>query len=263
MLVEFAQQIGSYQKGLVSPVAMAREKSPLDAAKELGTMEWRARDENNWSVEDGPALAGHVHPDYVFVRDEVDRVRAQLNKALGKVIGREGSMELCHLLYDGVRRHRFGYETEQRTGIVGTQRIRTPKQITAHKTATCIDVACLFASLLEAAGQNPLIVVLEGPAFAHALVGYRVLGEPVWDTGTIGDLRGAHARRDAVLFEATGAIEADAPVGAETAEERRGKLLDFMDATTAAARMLASSDVALKHFVDVRALRERGFPTRP
>jgi hypothetical protein len=52
--------------------------------------------------------------------------------------------------------------------------------------------------------------------------------------------------------------EADEPVGAETAAERTGKLLGFMDATEAATRMLFRSDVLLKHFVDVKALRAAG-----
>ncbi|HWM91924.1 MAG TPA: hypothetical protein VN493_14255 [Thermoanaerobaculia bacterium] len=256
MLVEFARQLVSYEKGLVRPVDIAQATNPTDAARSVARMQWSSRDENDWPVQDGPALVRHVHPDYTVVRDEVDRVRAQLNKALGHIDGREGSMEVCGLLYDGIRRHRFGYESEERTGNVSVQRIRSPKQIVAHKTATCIDVACLFASLLEASGQNPLIVVVEGPGFAHALAGYRVRGEPTWDNRGIGDLRGALARRDAVLFEATGAVEADEPVGAEIAGERRGKLLDFLDAIAAATRMLARPDVNLKHFIDVRTLRE-------
>lgn len=256
MLVEFTQQLASYRKGLVRPVELARGSSPTDAARSIGTMSWSARDENKWSVENAAALVRHVHPDHNFVRDEVDRVRAQLKTALGRVDSREGSMEICRLLYDGVRRHRFGYEIEQRTDNLAIQSIRTPRQIAAHKTATCIDVACLFASVLEAAGQNPLIVIIVGPGFAHALAGYRVRGEPTWETRSIGDLRGAVARRDAVLFEATGAVEADEPVGSETSEERADKLLNFMDAIKVAERMLLRSDVSLKHFVDVRALRD-------
>lgn len=256
MALEFSRQLVSYEKGLVRPVDIAQASNPTDAARSVARMEWNVRDENKWSVEDGPALIRHLHPDYEFVRDEVDRVRARLNRALGRIDGREGSMEVCALLYDGIRRHRFGYETEERTDNVRIQRIRSPKQIMAHKTATCIDVACLFASLLEAAGQNPLVIIVEGPGFAHALVGYRVRNEPTWDNRGLGDLRGALARRDAVLFEATGAVEADEPVGAESAEERRDKLLDFMDAIAGSARMLEKPGVLLKHFIDVRALRE-------
>lgn len=258
MLIEFTQQLASYEKGLVRPVDIAQASNAADAARSVGTMIWNVRDENKWSLEDGPALIDHVHPDHAFVRDEIDRARGELNKALGRIASREETQELCTLLYDGIRRHRLGYEIDERTGDVSIQRIRSPKQIAAHKTATCLDVACLFASLLEAAGQNPLIVVVEGHGFSHALAGYRVRGEPTWDNRGIGNLRGALARRDAVLFEATGAVEADAPVGAETAGERRGKLLHFMDAITAAGRMIARADLNLKHFIDVRALRERG-----
>jgi hypothetical protein len=102
-----------------------------------------------------------------------------------------------------------------------------------------------------------LIVVLEGSGFAHALAGYRVRSEPTWDNREIGDLRGAVARGDAMLFEATGAAEADQPVGAETVQERLDKLLTFLDAIEAGKRMLFRRDVQLQHFVDVRLLRER------
>jgi hypothetical protein len=257
MLLEFSRQLTSYQKGLVEPVEIANSSTPTDAARSIGTMNWAHRPENVWDVDDGAALARHVHPDHMFVRDEVDRVRAQVGSALGRVASREGAMEVCALLYEGMLRHRFGYELEQPGGAPGTQLIRTPRHIVAHRTATCIDVACLFASMLEAAGQNPLLVVLEGPEFAHALAGYRVPGEPSWEHRGVSDLRGAVARRDAVLFEATGAVEADEPVGDEAPAERRGKLIaSFEDAKRAAERMLMRGDVHLRHFVDIRQQRE-------
>lgn len=255
MLVEFQGQLSSYKEALVRPVEMALSSTSTDAARSVGTMRRRLRDEDIWDVRDGPALIGHVHPNHIFVKDEVDRVRNALNKALGKVSGREGSMEICSLLYNGIRRFRFGYEIEQPTDKPGTQAIRAPTQIMAHKTATCIDLACLFASLLVTAGQNPLVVVLKGPKFTHALAGYRVHGEPAWENRGIGDLRGAVGRGDAVLFESTGAVEADEPVGAEMEGERLNKLLNFADAEKAARRMLMNSDVTLNHFVDVCALR--------
>jgi hypothetical protein len=164
-------------------------------------------------------------------------------------------MELCRAVYEGVRRYRFVYELEQLTDG-GRQAIRTPNNIRSHKTATCIDLACLFAALFVASGQCPLIVVIEGPGYAHALAGYRVRSEPNWECRTLGDLRGAVRRRDAVLFEATGAVEAESPIGAENANERIEKRLGFPDALRAAERMLERSDIELKHFVDVQAVRE-------
>jgi hypothetical protein len=255
MLVEFARQLRSYLGGLVSPVELARDSNASNAARSIGTMRWQPRADNEWDITDRTALIRHVHPDHAFVREEVARARTQVDRALGRMRGREGGMEVCTILYDGLRRHRLGYEFESVTGSAGVQAIRTPTQIAAHRTATCIDLVCLFASLLEAAGQNAVIVVLDSPGFAHALAGYRVLGEPAWPNGGIGDLRGAVARGDCVLFEATGAVEADEPVGAETAEERSTKVLGFMDAVAAGKRMLDRPDILLKHFVDVRGCR--------
>jgi hypothetical protein len=253
MLLELERQLGTYQQGVVQPVELAKLTGTPEALAAFGTMRWRVRDEDVWDLADGPGIVRHIHPEHGFVRDEVDRARRQMSAPLARVVDREASMELCRVLYDGIRRHRFAYEMEQVAGAAGTQGIRPPSKITAHQTATCIDVACLFASLLEAAGQNPLLVVLEGPGFAHALAGYRVRSEPPWENRGLGDLRGAVARGDAELFEATGAVESSAPVGAET--ERRDKQLDFTDAIAAARRMLARNDSQLKHFVDVRALR--------
>jgi hypothetical protein len=193
-------------------------------------------DESLWDVSDGRALIRHIYPGDSFVGDEVNRVRLQFRKPLARIYGREGSMEVFRRFYDGLQRHRFGYEIEAAASTIGWQAIRTPTQIVAHRTATCIDLACLFASVLEAAGHNPLIAIVEGPEFAHALAGYRVFGEPTWENRGMDDLQGALARRDAVLYEPTGVAEVDEPVAAETADERSGKSLSFMDAEAAAIR---------------------------
>jgi hypothetical protein len=256
MVIEFGRQLGSYLEGLVRPVELARKTTAPAAAREIGTMKWHIRADNEWDVRDGRALAAHVVPQQRFVQDEVARARAELNVALSGIVDRESSLELCNVLYDGLRRHRFGYEWEARTSAAGLQAIRTPTQIAAHRTATCLDIACLFASLLEAAQQAPLLVVLGSDSFAHALAGYRVRSSPAWDSQTIGDLRGAVTLGDAVFVEATGVTEADSPVGADTAAERRGKLLGFSDAQAAATRMLLHEDVSLRHFIDVAVVRE-------
>jgi hypothetical protein len=81
-----------------------------------------------------------------------------------------------------------------------------------------------------------------------------VKGEPPLDDPSIADVRAAVVRGDIVLFEATGACEADEPVGAEQPGERVEKLLIYDDAVITAKRML-QRDVALTHFVDVTVLR--------
>ena len=257
MLLEFGRQLASYKEGLVAPLEIARAAGTVAAVQSVGTMKWKSREDNQWTVTDGPGLILHVLPEYAFVQDEVSRVQAELKRSLGRDRSRETSLAVCRLLYDGIRRHRFGYEIEPQTREVGVQVIRTPSQIETHGTATCLDLACFFASLLYAASQNPLVVVLEGPGFAHALAGYRALDEPALVRPEIGDLRRAIGLGDAVFFEATGAAEAEAPVGAELPQERRDKLLDFMDAKAAAARMLDRQDLKIRCFLDARSAHNR------
>jgi superfamily I DNA and/or RNA helicase len=45
------------------------------------------------------------------------------------------------------------------------QRIRLPHTVLSEKTATCIDFAILFASVMENVGLNPLIIAINGHAF--------------------------------------------------------------------------------------------------
>jgi hypothetical protein len=196
------------------------------------------------------------HSDAGLVQDAVARVRYEFGSSLGQARRREDSTRICRLIYDGVLRRRFGYEFEPRTDESAQQVIRTPLQIETHRTANCIELACLFASMLEAARQAPVIVVVEAPGVTHALVGYRAPDEPGWEAPSLAVVRHALDVGDIVLFEPTGSVEADQPIGAETAQERHNKVLDFMDAKTGAQRMIINADVRIKYFVDVRRLRE-------
>ena len=46
------------------------------------------------------------------------------------------------------------------------QRVRTPDAVVEGKSGTCIDLAVLYCSALESVGLNPLLVIVEGHAFA-------------------------------------------------------------------------------------------------
>lgn len=46
------------------------------------------------------------------------------------------------------------------------QRIRTPDAVLEGKSGTCIDLAVLYCSCMEAVGLNPLLIVINGHAFA-------------------------------------------------------------------------------------------------
>ena len=44
--------------------------------------------------------------------------------------------------------------------------MRGPSDILSRKVGTCLDLTLLYASCLEQAGLNPLLVLIEGHAFA-------------------------------------------------------------------------------------------------
>jgi hypothetical protein len=255
MLVEFERQVMSYRSGLVRPVELAQASSASDAAKSMANMRWHPRSDNYWPMHYGNALLAHVQPDQGFVRDEANRVARSFGRSLAQARSREDAGAICRLIYEGIKRHRFGYEFEPYSPQPGLQVVRTPAQMEMHRTASCLDLACLFAGIMETAGQAPLVVVLDGPSFAHAMVGVRMPGEPSWIKPELGDLRRAISLGDAMFFEPTGAVEADAPVAAEKDTERQDKMLTFSTAREAAERMVGRSDIRIRHVLDVLALR--------
>ena len=255
LLVEFQRQVSGYREGLVLPIEIAQAGSGAEAARSIGTMNWRARDDNYWNKQDGEGLLHHIRPDQGFIIDEVGRVRHAYGSTLAHASSREATMEMCRLSYEGVLRFRFGFEFEPFSPQPDFQVIRTPTQIATHKTANCLDLACLFAGILEAASQAALLVIIDGPGYAHALVGARSPGEPMWRKAELGDLRRAISFGDAIFFEPTGAVEADGPVAAEKASERVDKLLNFTSAMEAAIRMIERTDIRIRHIIDVPALR--------
>jgi hypothetical protein len=211
-----------------------------------------------WNPAAPETLVAHVHPASPLVTDEITRVGRQLGFSFGETRDRVASLSIARALFDSIKRHGLAYEWEPQSSDPAVQLIRDPATIEACRVATCIDAACLFASLLEASFQNPLVVIVELGRSAHALVGYRARDERAWHGRTgLGDLRRVTELEDAVLFEATGALEADRPVGVEPAGSRRDGMLDFADARAAAVEILRRDDTRLRSFIDVRAIRER------
>ncbi len=246
----FEKLFQNYQT--VFPVA-----SGASAIHELSTPKDVVRSLSEWNPQDGPGLVVHVLPDDTYVSDRVEGVRRQLANTEP---GRLYSDAICNAIYDRVRREFFYYTFEPVLSNPGVQRIRKPREIAALECGTCIDSACLFASMLEAAHERPAVIVVESSIGNHALTGYvtldAVVGESPMD---LGELRGAISRGEIVVFETTGAFQAISRpvVAAEIPQERLegGKMLDFRTAIIAGRRMLFRDDVKLRHFVDVREAR--------
>lgn len=71
-------------------------------------------------------------------------------------------------LYNAVQALELDYSNPPAKYHMQSQRVRTPKEIISSSSATCLDTALLFASLLEAMGYHPVLAVVPGHAFIGA-----------------------------------------------------------------------------------------------
>ena len=212
---------------------------------------------DEWDPNDGPGLLAHIRPEESYVSDRVTGVMRGID---GADVSRTHSDQVCRGLYDRIKRDRFYYTLEPVTSQPVVQWIRSPAEVDALNCGTCLDFACLFAPLLEAAHEQPVIVVTRSSRGAHAVTGYLAPDAVTWDASPrIGDIRAALKRGELVLFETTGAVEVRGrTVAAETEAERSegGDMLDYRTAKDAATRLMLETDIELQHFVDVRQLRQ-------
>ncbi|NTV95862.1 MAG: DUF3320 domain-containing protein [Thiobacillus sp.] len=89
------------------------------------------------------------------------------------------------------------------------QKVRGPGQIVESGLATCLDLALLFCSAIEQAGLNPLLVFIQG----HAFAGVWLKGEE-FSTSVVDDITALRKRiklKELVLFETTVATHRPAP----------------------------------------------------
>ncbi len=81
------------------------------------------------------------------------------------------------------------------------QKVRGPGQIVGEGLATCLDTSLLLAAALEAAGLNPIVVFVEGHAFAGVWLQDMTFNGTVEPDPT--ELRKAIAARELLVFETT------------------------------------------------------------
>ncbi len=202
---EFEKQLHGFRSGFVEAVSLAEHSNTTEAVRSIGTTRWTPTPQQLWKFDDPLALRAHVSYLHPNVLDEVDRVNRLHRTTLAARSGRGQDLEICVELFRQLKRLHLAYELEPQSLTPDEQAIRTPGDIFNSRAATCIDIACLFASLLGAVGLNPVIVLLVEGAFGHALVGYRAVNaRELPPLPTMTDLQAAVDVQDLVLFEPTG-----------------------------------------------------------
>jgi hypothetical protein len=250
-------QLLSFRRGFVEPLDISKDAK--ESAEAVATEEKETHEEYQWNFNQPDDLIFHVDNSTQFVRDRVDAASRAVG-GFGSRSDRAFSRIVCSQLYEEIRRRGYYYDLEYKPILPGVQEISPPEAIASSRHGNCLDLACLFAAMLEGAHQRPLIVILTGKDFAHALPGYWQLDEITWDRQpALSELRDAIHKGNAVLFEGTGAVESEKSIAGESEDERRvgKKTLDFTIAEEAAGRLLKREGIELKYVIDVAALREK------
>ena len=180
----------------------------------------------------------------VILREAADKLsKAGRNPAIdGYKTGKKArAWELAEAIWAALVGHSIAYVLPPKSFERQGQMVRQPADILSHQVGTCLDLALLYASCLEQAGLNPLIVLIEG----HAITGLWLIDEE-YSIPVVDDAQTLRKRLQLqeMLFVETTMLTGDHPAR-------------FKQAADAAAKHLAEdAPKPLEFAVDVRRARK-------
>lgn len=117
-----------------------------------------------------PAFVLPNHPEIIKLLQEVSLYL----KKQGKSVGLEGYQrndvtrvkDFAEAAFEVIKSKSIVYANPPASFLINGQRIRTPDEISDQKLGTCMDMTLLYASLLEAIGLHPILILLKNHIFA-------------------------------------------------------------------------------------------------
>ncbi len=133
-------------------------------------------------------LCAFVMPNHPAVQGLVVKATTWLEKWKGdpSVLGystrnpNEVRMQMA-AVYEAMKQEGIAYCLPPASYETVGQKIRTPDEVTGQKMATCLDLAVLYASVLEAMGLNPLIMIHKEHAYIGCWLEEKSFAECVQD----------------------------------------------------------------------------------
>jgi hypothetical protein len=180
----------------------------------------------------------------VILREAADKLsKAGRNPAIdGYKAGKKArAWELAEAIWAALVGHSIAYVLPPKSFERQGQMVRQPADILSHQVGTCLDLALLYASCLEQAGLNALVVLIEG----HAITGLWLIDEE-YSIPVVDDAQTLRKRLQLqeMLFVETTMLTGDHPAR-------------FKQAADAAAKHLAEdAPKPLEFAVDVRRARK-------
>ncbi|NUQ00291.1 MAG: hypothetical protein HUU35_10605, partial [Armatimonadetes bacterium] len=182
------------------------------------------------------ALAAFVTPNH----PGIERLLAEATDWLGRWTGdhslagyQDGDpqrvMQLVAAIYLVLQQRGLRYINPPASFESMGQKIRTAERLLENRLGTCLDLAVLFASCLEQAGLHPLIIIIEG----HAFAGWWLLPQTFADASTEDPLRlRKRLELDELVLLETTALTSPEPVPFERAVEEGRRHLKQLERFT-------------------------------
>jgi very-short-patch-repair endonuclease len=201
---------------------LAEHRSTIDL---LAYNEWPGPDPN-------PALlAAFVAPNHPALPPVLQDIAARLQQATGRSAldgyqsrdpGR--ALAIAAAVHDAVALRGITYVQPPPSFERQGQKVRTPEQVLGERLGTCLDLAVLYAALLEHAGLHPFLVLVRG----HAFVGVWLVDSTASDVafGPALELRKRLELGALVVVECTAACASNGAPFDAAVELARQRLLD-------------------------------------
>lgn len=153
-------------------------------------------------------------------------------------------------IYAAIAEQNIIYSTIAPSFEASGQRIRLADTVLAQKLATCLDMALLYASCLETVGIHPLLIIMNGHAFAGGWLVPETFPDNVNDDVSVLTKRTAEGVHDIALVETT-AMNMGSNIDFDTAVKvANGKLTDI-------SRFILALDVKRARFSGIRPIPQR------
>lgn len=164
--------------------------------------------------------------------DRVLKAASDVLRRAGKSAGIDGyedksrtrSWELTSAIWSSVAGLGISYSLPPASFEQSGQKVRTPGAILDGKVATCLDTALLFASALEQARLNPLLILTEGHAFVGVWLQPQEFAQLITEEAAA--LRKRVELQELVVFETTLVTHSPVPGFSVAVEEGKRKLTD-------------------------------------
>ena len=160
---------------------------------------------------------------------------------------RSRSWELVSAIWSAVAGVGLSYALPPASFEEEGQKVRTPGAIMEGRVATCLDTALFFASIMEQARLNPLLIITKGHAFVGAWLQPQEVGQLVIDEAAA--IRKRVDLQEMVVFETTLVTGKPVPGFGRAVEAGKAKLTDedfIMAIDVRRARMRRIRPLALR-----------------